>query len=57
VPVGSYNSLIEAKGFETYKVTGIDLNGGDKRNVDAQLTVGTTSQTVEVTGPLIHWRR
>jgi hypothetical protein len=50
VPVGSYQLTIEAKGFETYKVTGIDLNGGDKRNVDAQLTVGTTSQTVEVTG-------
>jgi len=50
VPVGSYQLSIEAKGFETYKETGIDLNGGDKRNVDAQLTVGTTSQTVEVTG-------
>src|SRR5580704_3324572 len=50
VPVGSYQLTIEAKGFETYKVGGIDLNGGDKRNVDAQLTVGTTSQTVEVTG-------
>src|SRR5277367_5987763 len=50
VPVGSYQLTIEAKGFETYKVSGIDLNGGDKRNVDAQLTVGTTSQTIEVTG-------
>ncbi len=50
VPVGSYQLTIEAKGFVTYKVDGIDLNGGDKRNVDAQLTVGTTSQTVEVTG-------
>jgi hypothetical protein len=50
VPVGSYQLTIEAKGFETYKIAGIDLNGGDKRNVDAQLTVGTTSQTVEVTG-------
>jgi hypothetical protein len=50
VPVGSYQLTVEAKGFETYKVSGIDLNGGDKRNVDAQLTVGTTSQTVEVTG-------
>jgi hypothetical protein len=49
-PVGSYQLTIEAKGFETYKVDGIVLNGGDKRNVDAQLTVGTTSQTVEVTG-------
>src|ERR1700684_1290006 len=50
VPVGSYQLTIEAKGFETYKVSGIDLNGGDKRNADVQLTVGTTSTTVEVAG-------
>ncbi len=50
VPVGSYELTIEAKGFTTYKVSGIVLNGGDKRNVDAQLTVGATSQTVEITG-------
>src|SRR5580698_6353632 len=50
VPVGSYTLAIEAKGFSTYKISGIDLNGGDKRNVDAQLTVGTTNQSVEITG-------
>ncbi|MDR3699508.1 MAG: TonB-dependent receptor [Candidatus Sulfopaludibacter sp.] len=50
VPVGSYELSIEAKGFSTYKVSGIVLNGGDKRNVDAQLTVGATTQTVEITG-------
>jgi len=50
VPVGSYELAIETKGFNPYKVSGITLNGGDKRNVDAQLTVGTTSQAVEVTG-------
>jgi hypothetical protein len=50
VPVGSYQLTVEAKGFETYKVSGIDLNGGDKRNVDVPLTVGTTSTTVEVAG-------
>jgi hypothetical protein len=48
VPVGSYVLTIEAKGFSIYKVDGIALNGGDKRNVDAQLTVGVTAQAVEV---------
>jgi hypothetical protein len=52
VPVGGYDLTIEAAGFSTYKIDGIALNGGDKRNVDAQLTVGTTSQTVEVTGAI-----
>jgi hypothetical protein len=50
VPVGTYELTIEGKGFQIYKVTGITLNGGDKRNVDAQLTLGTTTQTVEITG-------
>ena len=50
VPVGEYDISIEAKGFNIYKVTGISLNGGDKRNLDAQLTVGSTAQTVEITG-------
>ena len=48
VPVGSYELTIETKGFNPYKVSGITLNGGDKRNVDAQLTVGATSQAVEI---------
>jgi Carboxypeptidase regulatory-like domain len=50
VPVGTYDLTIEAKGFATYKASGIALNGGDKRNIDAQLTVGSTSQAVEITG-------
>jgi hypothetical protein len=50
VPVGNYELTIEGKGFQLYKVSGIALNGGDKRNVDAQLTLGTTTQTVEITG-------
>ena len=50
VPVGSYEMTLEAKGFETYKVSGIDLSGGEKRNVNATLKVGTTSTAVEITG-------
>ena len=52
VPVGTYDLTIEAKGFGTYKVDGITLNGGDKRNIDAQLTVGSTAQAVEITGAI-----
>lgn len=50
VPVGTYNLTVEAPGFEQYKATGISFVGGDKRNVDVTLAVGTTNQTVEVTG-------
>jgi hypothetical protein len=50
VAVGTYELTIEQKGFATYKVTGIALNGGDKRNVDASLSVGNTTEAVEVSG-------
>jgi hypothetical protein len=48
VPVGKYNLKIEAQGFEAYKADGIDLGGAEKRNLNVTLTVGSTSQTVEV---------
>jgi len=50
VPVGTYDLTVEAKGFTSSKVTGITLGGGEKRNVDMSLKVGTTSETVEITG-------
>ena len=50
VPVGEYELNIEAKGFSLYKVSGITLSGGEKRNVDVKLTVGSTTETVAVTG-------
>jgi hypothetical protein len=49
VPVGTYNISVEQQGFETYKLTGIALGGAEKRNLNVSLTVGATSQTVEVT--------
>jgi hypothetical protein len=48
VPVGSYILTVESKGFETYKLTGIEIAGGEKRNVNISLKVGSTSETVEV---------
>src|SRR5580700_1092622 len=50
VLTGSFEVDVEAKGFSTYKLTGIDLAGGEERNVDVKLTVGTTSEAVEVKG-------
>jgi hypothetical protein len=50
VPVGTYDLTIEIKGFNTAKITGIPLGGGEKRNVDVSLKVGTTSESVEITG-------
>jgi hypothetical protein len=52
VPVGTYNIAVEAKGFSLYKANGIALGGGEKRNLDVALQVGSTSQAVEVTGLL-----
>ena len=47
---GSYILTIEAPGFQSYKAEGIRLGGAEKRNVNATLQVGETSQTVEVSG-------
>src|SRR5690348_8357174 len=50
VPVATYNLSIEAPGFQTYRANGIAMGGGERRNVNASLTVGSTNQTIEVTG-------
>ena len=50
VPVGTFDLVVTAKGFEAYRVKGISLTGGEKRNVNANLTVGSTSVTVDISG-------
>ena len=50
VPVGTYSLTIEAPGFQTFKANDIAMGGGERRNINASLTVGSTNQTVEVTG-------
>src|SRR5581483_3228484 len=50
VPVGTYDLTAEAPGFQQYKVSGITLSGGEKRNLNVTLAVGATTQTVDVTG-------
>jgi hypothetical protein len=50
VPAATYELTVEAKGFTISKVTGITLAGGEARTMDAKLTVGTTTEAVEVSG-------
>jgi len=52
VAVGNatYKLVVEAQGFQTYQATGLTILGGEKRNVNVDLKVGTTAQTIEVTG-------
>jgi len=50
VPVGSYSVTVEAKGFKSHKENEIRLGGGERRNVNVNLAVGASTETVEVTG-------
>ena len=46
--VGTYDLKITATGFETYVQQGLQLNVSQTLSADAQLTVGSVSQTVTV---------
>ena len=46
----TYKLVVEAKGFATYEATGLQILGGEKRNLNVELKVGAASQTIEVTG-------
>lgn len=50
VPVGTYELTVESPGFVTYKETGIALGGGERRNINITLKLGSTADTVVVTG-------
>ncbi len=50
VAVGTYSVTVEASGFRSFKETQVALGGGESKNVSASLQVGSTNQTVEVTG-------
>lgn len=50
VDVGTYNVTIDAPGFNSFKEEGVSLGGGQNIKVNATLQVGSTNQTVEVTG-------
>jgi hypothetical protein len=46
--VGQYTVTVTAPGFQTYKRTGVVVNAAQTVRTDAQLSVGTNSQTVTV---------
>jgi hypothetical protein len=48
VVVGTYNVKIEAKGFKAFQQTDIVLQAADKRNINATLAVGQTTEVVTV---------
>jgi hypothetical protein len=48
LPVGTYEVIVVAKGFEQYRASGIVLTGGDDRTMNIQLSVGAASESVEV---------
>ena len=53
---GIYELKIEASGFDTYDAKSITIQVGSLTDVEARLKVGSSSQTVEVTGsaPLVN---
>jgi hypothetical protein len=53
---GTYNVTISASGFQPYKSVDVTVQVGLLTTIDAHVQVGSTSQTVEVTGaaPLIN---
>jgi len=48
----TYKLVVEAKGFEKYEATGLQILGGEKRNLNVELKVGAATQTIEVTGAI-----
>jgi len=50
LPVGHYDIKVEHAGFKTETQTGLNLEVGQEAVVDVNLQVGTSEQTVQVTG-------
>jgi hypothetical protein len=48
LPVGHYTVTVEVKGFKKFEQTGIPLNVGDRRTVDVNLEIGSTTESVVV---------
>jgi hypothetical protein len=53
LPVGSYSLTVVAPGFKTYTQNGIVLEGGQQARLDPSLQVGSTSETIEVSGQAV----
>ncbi len=58
LPVGSYSVRLEAKGFKQFGQPGVVISSNDNVRVDAQLSLGSVSETVTVSAeaPLVDSR-
>ena len=54
LPVGNYDVEITQTGFRTYHTSGLVIDANSALRVDATLTVGTTSEKVEVAADTVH---
>ena len=54
LPVGTYDLEVSQTGFKTYRKTGLVIDANAALRDDATLTVGTTSEKVEVTTDSVH---
>src|SRR6266700_2683977 len=50
LPGGMYNIAVTAKGFQKYSAHGVVLDVAQKSRIDFQLTVGSVTEVIEVTG-------
>jgi Carboxypeptidase regulatory-like domain len=48
LPTGTYSVTAEVKGFKQWQGTGIALNSSDNKTLNISLTIGVTTDTVEV---------
>jgi len=48
LPAGTYNVIVEMKGFQKWVGAGIVLNGSDSRTMTVELKTGAITETVEV---------
>ena len=48
LPIGQYTVQVEAKGFKTYKQSGLELAASQRVQIEVRLDVGATTETVSV---------
>ncbi|MBI3695756.1 MAG: TonB-dependent receptor [Acidobacteria bacterium] len=49
LPIGTYSVTVEGQGFKVFQQQGIILNANENLRVDAQLSLGSVTETVSVT--------
>jgi hypothetical protein len=50
IPAATYTITVESQGFQRTEQKGVTLNSAESRNVNMSMTVGSVSETVEVSG-------